>query len=281
MRKLLPTLVMAVAAAGPIQAGEVALTGLAGYTFPFYSQSFAYGPGSVSVAVPGLSLDQSGSFQLKASGGMAFGGAIAFYPNAGFGLELRIDSATAEIAASDSTFDVKATLPGSPPPVQETLTLPDGAGNMDSLQPISLNLKLRTTGSTKLFVSGGVSRMGSSNLSVLQNVALGVTEVNLVTGNLKVSTLDLLADQSLQASFKSWGGNLGLGVEIPLGEHAGLVLEGRGFYFGTQQVEWKAVTPPAAGTIEAQLLERVLDSLSPVEFEPWWVQASGGITFRF
>ena len=256
MRKLLLTLLVAVAAAGPTQAGEVALTGLAGYALPFYSQAFLYGPGSVSVVeVPNLSLEQSGSFQLKASGGVAFGGAIAFYPTAGFGLELRLDSAAAEIGGNDSTFNVKATLPGAAPD-EETLTLPDGSGSLDSLQPVSFNLKLRTTGTTKLFVSGGASRMGSSNLTVLQNVALGVSEVNLITGNLRVSTLDLLADQSLEASFTSWGGNLGLGVEIPLGEHAGLVLEGRGFYFGKQQVEWKAVTPPAAGTIEAQLLER-------------------------
>jgi hypothetical protein len=281
MRKLLFFLVVAVAAPVVTLAGEVAITGQAGYTFPFYSQTFAYSPGAVSVPVPGMSLEQSGSFQLKGSGSAAFGGAIAFYPSTAFGLELRLDNAGLNVEASEATFHVKATVPGASAPVDETLTLTNGTAELDSLRPLSINLKLRTTGSTKLFVSGGASYVKSANLRVQQTVALGVTEVNLLTGTLKVGTQDLVADQSLQVETSSWGGNLGLGLEIPLGEHAGLLLEGRGFYFPTQQVEWKAVTTPTAGSIEAQLLARVLQSLPPVDFEPRWVQASGGIIIRF
>jgi hypothetical protein len=272
---------MAVATPALTQAGEVAITGFAGYTFPFYSQTFPYGPGTVSVPIPGVTLEQSGSFQLKASGDMAFGGAITFYPTAALGFELRLDSAGAKVEASDSTFHVKATLPGGLAPVEETLTLDDGVASLDSMNPLSLNLKLRTTGSTKLFASGGISRMGAANLRVRQNVALGVTSVNLITNTLQVSTIDLVADQNLAVETTSWGGNLGFGLEVPLGEHAGLVLEGRGFYFSKQQIEWKPATTPAAGSIEAQLLTRLLDSIPPVEFEPWWVQASAGISIRF
>ena len=47
MRKLLLTFVVALAVPAPTQAGEVAITGLGGYTFPFYSQTFRYDPGNV------------------------------------------------------------------------------------------------------------------------------------------------------------------------------------------------------------------------------------------
>ena len=84
----------------------------------------------MSVAYPGVSLDQSGAFQLKGSGSAAFGGAIAFYPTATFGLELRLDDAGANVEASDATFVVKATLPGVSTPVSETLTLTNGVAEL-------------------------------------------------------------------------------------------------------------------------------------------------------
>ena len=46
-------------------------------------------------------------------------------------------------------------------------------------------------------------------------------------------------------------------------------------------VEWEPVLDRPLTPIEQTLLDRVLERLEPVEFEPWWVQASFGFAVRF
>ena len=71
----LALLAAALVAAVPAGAGErLEIAGYAGYTFPFYSQTFRYDPGQVTVPIPGVSVEQSGQFEAKASGGPAFAG---------------------------------------------------------------------------------------------------------------------------------------------------------------------------------------------------------------
>jgi hypothetical protein len=95
-----------------------------------------------------------------------------------------------------------------------------------------------------------------------------------------VATLRLSGVSSAETESR-WGGNVGLGLEIPLGSSAALLLEGRGFYFPKRTIEWEAEIDTPFGTIEEALLERVLERLEPVEFEPWWVQATVGLAIRF
>jgi hypothetical protein len=278
MRKALASLVALLAIPSLAAAGGVELSGFAGYTFPFYSQTFSYGPGPISVPIDGVSITQSGAFEMKASGGLALGGALTLYPAETFGIELRLDSASIDLTPQNATFDVKVTLPAPANGVQETLTLADGTGELSAPHPFSINLKLRTSGKTKLFASGGASRMGDLNLAISQTVAIGVSVVNLVTGNLEIGTIGLRATGQPGSS---WGGNLGFGLQFPLGEHGGLVLEGRGFYFGKQTIEWEPVIDTPLGPVQSELLNRTLDSLAPVEFKPWWVQATIGVSYRF
>ena len=76
----------------PAFAGDrLEIAGYAGYTFPFYSQTFRYDPGQVTVPIPGVSVEQSGQFEARASGGPAFGGGITLYATGGLGFELRYD----------------------------------------------------------------------------------------------------------------------------------------------------------------------------------------------
>jgi hypothetical protein len=261
------------------RAGGVEITGFAGYTFPFYNQTFAYDPGPINVPIPGVSIEQSGSFQLKASGGPAFGGAIAFYPAQTFGFELRLDRAEVNVKTKASTFDVKVTLPSPLQPVSSTLTLEDGAATLSAPLPWSLNLKVRGGGATHVYASGGLSHLGSLELSLQQPIAIGVSSVDLGSNELKIPTVTVQATAKDTAS--SWGGNLGLGVQIGLGERGGLVLEARGFYFPKRTIPWEAVEVSGLSPLEQQLLTRTLDALPAVEFEPWWVQATIGISFRF
>ena len=44
-------------------------------------------------------------------------------------------------------------------------------------------------------------------------------------------------------------------------------------------MSWQAVVETPLGAVQTQLLQRVLERLDPVEFKPWWVQATIGISY--
>jgi hypothetical protein len=261
-------------------AASVEIAGFAGYTFPFYSQSFSYDPGPVEVPIPGVSIEQSGSFELKASGGAAFAGAVTLYVTNSFGFEIRLDSADVTIDTKSAGYTVRAGLPSPLAPVVANLSLTKGTADVKALTPFSLNLKLQTPGRVKLFLSGGASHLGNIEASLSQTVGLGVVAVDLATGNLNVATIGLEASSSGQGQ-SAWGGNLGLGLRIPLGSKGGLLLEGRGFYFPKRTIEWQPVIETPLPPLQELLLERVRQNLPSVEFEPWWVQATIGVAYRF
>jgi hypothetical protein len=280
MRKAFALLLAVLAAPALAGAGELELTGYAGYTFPFYNQTFKYDPGPVSVPIPGVTVEQSGTFGLKASGGAAFAGGIAYYVTDGFGFEARYDHANITVEPQTPAYTVRVGLPAPLDPVVADLTLTDGTVDLKAAAPFSLNLKLRTPGRVKLTVSGGASRLGDLQFTVRQTIGLGVTVFNLDQSNIQVGTLVFRATSATQGG-SSWGGNLGLGLQIPIGDRGALVLEGRGFYFPKRTVEWQPVLDRPLSAIEQSLLARVEERLPVVEFEPWWVQATVGFAIRF
>jgi hypothetical protein len=282
MRKALASLIAVLALPSLAAAGEVEIGGFAGYTFPFYSQTYKYDPGPVTVDIPGVSIQQNGSFELKASGGPVFGGAVGLFPVDPIGFELRFDSANLTVKTQSPSYHVIATLPPPLAPVTANLTLKESQAKLSSAKPFSLNLKLRTSGNTRVFLSGGISYLPDLGFSLEQTVALGVSTVNLVTSNLEIATITLRAKRKPGDPKSShWGGNAGLGFRVPLGEHGGLILEGRGFYFPKQTFEWEGVVDTPLGAVQKQLLDRVLERLDSVEFKPWWVQVTIGVCYRF
>jgi hypothetical protein len=293
MKKALLLLALLAAPALAV-AGELELTGYGGYTFPFYSQTFKYDPGPVTVPIPGVTVQQGGSFELKASGGPTFAGGLALYVTNGFGFEVRYDHADITVDTKSSSYAVRVGLPAPLDPVAVNLTFTNFAADMKAAAPFSLNLKLRTGGSVKLTASGGASHLGDLEFTVQETIGLGVIAFNLDQSHMQISCLGLcpsgpqsitlpgVTATAVAGTGSSWGGNLGLGLQIPLGEHAAFVLEGRGFYFPKRTVEWTAVVDHRPlSAIEKALLARVLANLPPVEFEPWWVQATVGFAIRF
>jgi hypothetical protein len=125
----------------------------------------------------------------------------------------------------------------------------------------------------------GASRLGDLEFTLAQTIGLGVIAFDLEQGNVRVGTIGVQATAVAEGS--TWGGNLGLGLQIPMGERAALVLEGRGFYFPKRTVEWEPVLDRPLGAVEQALLDRVMERLPPVEFEPWWIQATVGFAIRF
>jgi hypothetical protein len=225
-------------------------------------------------------VEQSGSFELKATGGPAFADGIAFYVTDGFGFEVRYDHADITVETQSSSYRVRVGLPAPLDPVVADLALTEGTVDVEAAAPLSLNLKLRTGGRVRLTVSGGASRLGDLHLTAEQTIGLGVIAFDLVQNTIQVGTIGVQATAVAETG-SSWGGNLGLGLQIPIGERAALVLEGRGFYFPKRTVEWEPVLDRPLTEIEQALLERVQERLPAVEFEPWWVQATVGFAIRF
>jgi hypothetical protein len=280
MRKALALLLAVPALPALAGAGELELTAYGGYTFPFYSQTFKYDPGPVTVPIPGVTVEQGGSFELKASGGAAFAGGMTFYVTGGFGFEVRYDHADITIDTRSSAYNVRVGLPAPLDPVVASLALTEGTADLNAAAPLSLNLKLRTGGRVKLTASGGASRLGDLEATVQQTIGLGVIAVDLGQNNIQIGTIGFQAT-GVAGAGSSWGGNLGLGLQIPIGEHAAFVLEGRGFYFPKRTLEWEPVLDRPLSAIEQALLARVQERLPPVELEPWWVQATVGLAIRF
>jgi len=277
----LALLAAALLAAVPAPAGErVEIAGYAGYTFPFYSQTFRYDPGQVTVPIPGVSVEQSGEFEAKASGGPAFAGGITLYATSGVGFELRYDRADITVETRGASYAVRVGLPAPLDPVVTNLSLSEGEVDLKPVAPLSFNLKLRTGGSVRFTTSFGASRLGDLEMTLSQSIGLGVIGFDIPGNSINIGTLSLRAAAAAEGG-SSWGGNLGLGFQIPIGEHAAFVIEARGFYFPKRTVEWEPVLDRPLTPIEQTLLDRVLERLEPVEFEPWWVQASFGFAVRF
>jgi hypothetical protein len=281
MRRVLAVLVAVLAAPVLAGAAELELAGYAGYTFPFYSQTFGYDSGPVDIPIPGVAIEQSGEFQLEASGGLLFAGGMTLYATDRFGLEVRLDSADMSVETLSNTYSVRVDLPEPFDPVLADLELEKATADLKALTPWSFNLKLRSGGESLRFTaSGGLSRLGNVQFAIDQQVALGVVAVNLETNELEIATIHLRG-ASEEESESSWGGNLGLGLQIGLGERGALILEGRGFYFPKRTYTWEPLDDEALPPLHEALLRRLLERLDPIEFKPWWLQATIGVAIRF
>lgn len=287
MRKVLAGLLAVLAAPALAGAAGLELSGFLGYSFPFYNQTFPYDSGPIDVDnpfIPGLAVDQGGVFELESSGGLVLGGAITLYASEGFGLEVRFDSADVAIDTLANTYSATLTPPPPNDPVSAELPedeLGQAEADVKALTPVSLNLKLRSGGEAlRFFASGGLSRLGNVEFALEQTVSLGVVGVNLETNELDFFKVPLRAASPVESE-SSWGGNLGLGFEIGLGERGALIFEGRGFYFPKRTYEWELATDDPLTPLQEQLLERVLERLDPVELKPWWAQATVAIAIRF
>jgi Outer membrane protein beta-barrel domain len=262
-------------------AGEFELYGSYGITFPFYTQTFTWDPGPVSLPIPGLSINQEGTFKLDAQGSSTWGIGGTFYFASAFGLEVRGDFASADITTTGATYTVRLTLPPFPP-INTDLDLGTGAVDVDRLTPISFNLKFHTPGRFALGVSGGVSYLPSFKITARQNIALGVSALNVGNQELEVSTLPFAAVvQPTAESQSKWGFNGGIILRIPFNAKVALVGDARYFRFSEQTVTWGRADSRPLNNIEQLLLAQVQQRLDPLTFRPEWFQVTGGLAITF
>ena len=259
-------LALASATAG---AGSVEASAWAGSSLPFYSQSFRYSPPPVP-PLPGVSVEQQGEFRFDASGGVSFGGALAWHGDGPLGVELRVDSGAIEVSQRGATFRVTVRPPAPLPPLSFDVET-EGTATLERLLPISLNLRYRGGGRVGLVASAGVSYLPGLDFAVTQE--LGVGPIGGV-GGIDLPTLPLEAGGEI-AGF--WGANAGLGIRIRLSDAVSANIEGRAFFFGERELEWTIERFPISPDL-GELLRRQLD---PIRFTPGFFQAMAGLSVRF
>jgi hypothetical protein len=262
-------------------AGQFEIYGSYGVTFPFYSQTFTWDPGPVTLPIPGLSINQEGTFKLDAQGSSVWGIGGTFYFVSAVGLEVRGDFASVDVTTTGATYNVRLTLPPFPP-LTTDLSLGTGSVDVDQLTPVSFNLRFQTPGRFALGVSGGVSYLPSFKLTARQNIALGVSAVNVGNQELEVSTLPFAAIVQPTGEGQSrWGFNGGITLRIPFNAKVALVGDARYFRFSEQTVTWGRADSRPLNDIEQLLLVQVQQRLDPIVFRPEWFQVTGGLSITF
>ncbi len=259
------------------------VAGYFGKAIPKYSQTFNYDPGLISTRIPGVRLTESGTFGIEASGGLAASGAATLYVFNWLGIEGRYDTAEIKAKVTDAHFDATADLPFPFAQLNGRLDLTDGTAQIDKAKPYSLNVKLRTPGPVRLTFSGGVSFLNDITATSRQTLALGVTGVTPVTIEVAKVGVNFSAQTVALESGSGGkvGGNAGAGLQIPIGSHLAVVGEARGFLFKKRKLVWSAVPDQLPTDTLGVAFQNIVRSLQPVEFNPTFWQATGGLAISF
>jgi len=246
---------------------EVALQ--VGRSLPFYEQTFAFDPGDI--VPPDIPVTTSDGFALDLGGGLTLGGAVTWRFTDSLGLEARVDAARVDLQATGGTVavDLGDLVPGLPSiPITGAL---EGETQIDRLTPVSLNLQFAAGETVRFVVSGGVSYIPATTVAATVGVAVGGNIPGLPA--ITLPPIGISAAATLDGGF---GGNVGLGLRVPIGSAVSLLFDARAFGFPTRTLEWG----PGGG--ESSVIEDALaSSLDPIEFQYGFFQASGGIAFTF
>jgi hypothetical protein len=269
-----------VLAACPLAAGEVELAGYVGLSWPTFSETFPFDVGSPPT-IAGVSINPRGGFGLDATGGIAVAGGVTWFPAGAIGIEARIDSADMDLETHYATYSVGASLP---PPINEIsgeVELPPARVDLRRPQPVSLNVRLRVPGSVSLNVSGGVSYLPSLEITIHQSVAARGSLFDVIGGGIDIGEVPVLGSADPTSEGSRWGGNLGAGLQLALGEKVALAVEARGFYFPTHRLTWSRADERPLNVAEEALLDLALSSLPTIEFQPIFFNATAGLALRF
>jgi hypothetical protein len=250
-------------------ADHVEIAGWVGPSLPFYSQTFRYQPPPVP-SLPGVSVEQLGEFRFDASGGVSFGAGIAWHPAGAFGVELRVDSGAIDVTQDGARFRVTVHPPAPLPPLSLDVET-QGTITLGRLLPVSLNLRYRGGGRVGVVASAGLSYLPSLDFTVTQDLGIGAIGG---VGGIELPTVPLTAGGRIDGF---WGANAGLGLRVRLTESVSLNVEGRGFFFGERELDWKVEEFP----IGPGLGEALRQQLGPIRFTPGFFQATAGASVRF
>jgi hypothetical protein len=264
---------------------EVEIEGRFGQALPTYEQSYAYDPGPLAIAIPGfvtVNFEQRRPFVLDGQGGSTFGASVAVYPVASIGLEARFDSPAVKIEARGAVYRVTANLPAPLPDFSQDLAIDSGTVDVDRLQPLSLNLKLRTPGKVAFTISGGISYLPTIRIAAQQPIAFGAAGGNPILSQLSAGRVGFRAEVRSEddRASKRIGGNAGAGFQVAVGPKVFLSAEARVFAFSKHQLDWEPVISGPLSGAEQALYEAIRPRLTPIEFNPTFFQATVGVAIR-
>jgi hypothetical protein len=274
--KTISAALVAALVGGSAAAGDWQATVHAGPTFPFYDQTIEFDPGAVS-GPGGTEISPEGAYRLEGHGGLALGAALAFHPVDVVGVEVRVDTADVSVRTGGASYGLRLSVPpfGT---VNATLAFTEGEGDLERLTPVSLNLRVRTPGSTRLTASGGVSYLPSFRLAIRQPIGLGIGGAPL----LNVGEIVVPAEALPSEGGGRWGVNGGVGVELPIGGRVRLVADGRYFWFQSQTLYWgEPETSGALSPVQDEIVREITARLEPAHFNPTFFQATAGIALQF
>ena len=248
---------------GRAAAQTVDFTFFLGRAFPTYDERLTLTPPTPSL--PGFDVSVVGSPVLEADGGPVFGGALAVEWGV-FGIEGRLDATDVGLEFSGARYNIR----GTQPPFDNlaaSLTIADGRFDADTIALLSANARLRTPGPVGLVVSGGLSYLP------------GITVTGSVPVSLDISSVPALPQfdarlrlRAVAGSDDHWGVNGGAGLRF--GGRVAVIGEVRVFYFPTHELRFDVEN-------ELEVFQELLDNLEPIRFEPVFVNAQVGVTFRF
>ena len=254
---------------------EVTVQG--GPTFPFYDQSFEFDPGPLAGPF-GQVISQEGVYRLEGQGGISLGAALAFHPHSALGVELRLDTADVDVRTGGVSYRLRVAVPpfGN---ITTDVAFTEGEGDLERLLPVSLNLRVRSPGTTRVTVSGGVSYLPSFRFVIRQPIAASLGGAPLV----EIAEILLPAEaRPEQEGDGRWGINGGIGLQHRIGTRVQVQAEGRYFHFQRQTLYWGQPQGTGALTpVQDELVRQITARLDPVRFNPTFFQATAGVSLSF
>ena len=266
---------LAVLAAGTSSEGaELEIAAYAGKVLPFYEQRIVANLGS-GTPIAGVTLRQEQPFELTAKGGLTFAGSVTVWLADPIGIEGRYDSADVDLESIGPVY--RMTLAAPLPPASFLLSPGATLLDLQPVTPISLNLRFRTPGPIRIFVSGGLSYLPDLKLNVRQELSVSIA--GLPQLGLGAVSLRATARPEEEGSEGRLGVNVGAGLQISLGGGFSLVADGRAFLFKKQVLEWSVGS--SASIVPAQAVTALAEQLEPVRFNPAYFHLVGGLALRF
>lgn len=273
-------LLLALASAAPhAAAGGFEIAVHVGRSMPTFEQTLSYDASGDIPSVPGVTVQAQGPLVLSARGDLAFSGGLTWFFAGPLGIEARLDGLTAHLEAADTVYSARFAQPPLPV-VSAQLVLGGEDLEVESAQPVSLNLRLASSGRVRVSVSGGVSHLGalqvSGTLSGSLTASVGGTSLPFAGASISLKAVAPPEEEEKG----QYGANAGLALQIGLSDSLALSVEARGFIFKERTLTWSAGGVPG-NALEEALQQELLARLEPIRFTPTFFSVNAGLSLRF